>query len=145
MANLTIRYLFCLLLLSAGLSVFAGQSPGDVEQARQHIAALAWKVLGDHQQAVLIHMPAGSDEKSGSKQLAGILDDITRPRGVVLVIGSEDISAMASIIKNGFATVRRQRLAGCVVVYVGSASERQSVGEVIAKSGAEFRFVEFQP
>ena len=144
MNGISIRCIFFLFVSAVSLPVLAGQPTADVEQARQHISAVATKAL-DGQQFILLHMPSGSDEKAGSHQLAGILDDLKHPRGVVLVIGSEDTTAMANIIKGGFATVRRERLAGCVVIYVGLASERRSVGEVVAKSGAEFRFVEFQP
>ena len=145
MIGISMRCLFFLLLSSVNLPTLAAQSAVDVEQARQHISALASKTLEAHQQFVLLHMPAGSDKKAGSQRLSGILGDIKHPGGVVLVIGSEDISTMATIIKQGFANVPPQRLAGCVVIYVGSALEQQAVGEVVAKSGAEFRFVEFQP
>jgi hypothetical protein len=145
MISVLIRCMFSLLLSTLSLSAFAAQSQDDVEKARQHISALATKALDGPQHYIVLHMPAGSDVKSGSEQLAGILDDIKRPLGLVLVIGSEDTTAMATIVKNGFATVRRQKLAGCVVIYVGSASEQLSVGKLVTRSGAEFRFVEFQP
>ena len=139
------RRLIVLPLLFATIAAIAAPSNDEVEKNRQHIGALANKVLGDHQQFVLLHMPAGSDIKAGAKQLGGILGDINRPKGVVLVIGSEDTTAMASIVKKAFATVAHNRLAGCLVVFVGATSEQQSVGEAVTKTGAQFRFVEFHP
>jgi len=145
MVSTGFRRLIALPLLCAAVGVIAAQSTDAVEKSRQHIGALASKVLGEHQQFVLLHMPAGSDVEAGANQLGGILGDIKRPKGVVLVIGSEDTTAIASIVKKGFATVARNSLAGCIVVFVGAMSEQQSVGEAVAKSGAQFRFVEFQP
>jgi len=102
--NLTSRWILTLLLSCVVSASFAAQPDSDVEKARQHIAALAGKVLGEHEKFVLLHLPAGTnDENAGAKQLAGILGDIHNPNGVVLVVGSEDTTAIANMVKKAFA------------------------------------------
>ena len=64
--------------------------------------------------------------------------------GNMMAFGGPDSKATADLIIDAFKDAREGSFKGVVVLFVGAAADQDRVKETVAKSGAEFRFVEMK-
>ena len=113
------------------------------------------KTVKQHMQGVktnhpyLYFIPAGdgADVVAARKNQLGNVS-VTVARGVLpgnmMAFGGPDSKVTADLIGEAFKDGQDGAFKGVVVLFVGAAADQDRVKDAIAKSGAEFRFVEMK-
>ena len=146
------RYAFVALLVAILLSLFPNAALASeatrASETTQHIVDLGGSALAKedrNRNVTLVYVKAGAHVTENARRLADELDRIKDPNGIALVIGSEDTQTIAKIVLEAFNEAKPDHLVGCIVVFVGAASDNKLVGDAVSKTGASYRFVEFTP
>lgn len=113
------------------------------------------KTVMQHMQGVKTNHPymyyvpggAGPDQESTRKdQLDNVSTTVQRGvlPGNMMAFGGPDSKLTADLIVGAFKDAGDGTLKGVVVLFIGAPGDSDRVKEAIAKSGAEFRFVEMK-
>jgi hypothetical protein len=92
----------------------------------------------------------GGDSTDAQDQRKSQLDNVstTVARGVLpgnmMALGGPDSKLSADMLTEAFKNAQDGAFKGVVVLFVGAASDQDRVKDALAKSGAEFRFVEMK-
>ena len=89
----------------------------------------------------------GADQDSARKdQLDNVSTTVQRGvlPGNLMAFGGPNSKLTADLIAGSFADAGEGTLKGVVVLFIGAPADSDRVKEAIAKSGAEFRFVEMK-
>ena len=81
-----------------------------------------------------------------NNQLNSVSDAVARGvlPGNMMAFGGPDSKATADLVVDAFSKSRDGSFKGVVILFVGAAADQDRVKEAVAKSGAEFRFVEMK-
>lgn len=138
------RKLFAVLLLA---SLFLGQANAGSDQpppAVSRITELGGSALKNGgKDAILVYVPPGADLERNSQRLSDELNRVKDSRGLVLIAGSEDTTAMAKLVISAFQNIEPNRLAGATFVFVGATQDSPAVKSAVSRSGAKYLFAEF--
>jgi len=81
--------------------------------------------------------------KSQLENVSGTVSRGVLP-GNMLAFGGPDSKVTADLVTEAFKSASDGSFKGVVVLFVGAAADQDRVKEALAKSGAEFRFVEMK-
>jgi hypothetical protein len=126
-------------------------NPADTQAWRNYLG----RVVMNNMQGVktntpfMYFVPAG-DSPEVQDQRKNQADNVasTVARGVLpgnmMAFGGPDSKATADLIVEAFKDAREGSFKGVVVLFVGAAADQDRVRDAVAKSGAEYRFVEMK-
>ena len=94
-------------------------------------------------------VPAGDSQDvqdARNNQMNNVSDTVARGvlPGNMMAFGGPDSKATADLIEAAFQHSKEGSFKGVVVLFVGAAADQDRVKNAIAKTGAEFRFVEMK-
>ena len=97
----------------------------------------------------MYYVPAGDSSDildARNNQLNSVSDAVARGvlPGNMMAFGGPDSKATADLVVDGFSKARDGTFKGVVILFVGAAADQDRVKDAVAKSGAEFRFVEMK-
>jgi hypothetical protein len=128
-------------IAALAIAVIAVASPARC--GPKEIAEIAGKaVAGSTRQMYMFYLAPRSNIARGADGLLNVLTG-NNLNGIVFVVGSEDSEMMVAVIRRAFQDVRPGSLAGCRLIFVGSAADREAVAIFVKPSGAEFIFAEY--
>jgi hypothetical protein len=97
----------------------------------------------------MYYVPAGDSADildARNNQLNSVSDAVARGvlPGNMMAFGGPDSKATADLVVDAFSKSRDGSFKGVVILFVGAAADQDRVKGAVAKSGAEFRFVEMK-
>ncbi|MEP6483579.1 MAG: hypothetical protein ABJB01_03950 [Rudaea sp.] len=97
----------------------------------------------------MYYVPAGDAQDvqdARNSQLNNVSDTVARGvlPGNMMAFGGPDSKTTADLIEAAFQHSRDGSFKGVVILFVGAAADQDRVKAAIAKTGAEFRFVEMK-
>jgi hypothetical protein len=104
-------------------------------------------VKSNHPYMYYVPSGEGADQESSRKdQLDNVTTTVARGvlPGNMMAFGGPDSKLTADLIVEAFKSASDGALKGVVVLFVGAPADSDRVKEAIAKSGAEYRFVELK-
>ncbi len=104
-------------------------------------------VKSSHPYMYFVPSGDGADVVDARKQQLDNVD-VTVQRGVLpgnmMAFGGPDSTLTADLISEAFKDAQDGSFKGVIVLFVGAAADQDRVKDAVAKSGAEFRFVEMK-
>ena len=94
-------------------------------------------------------VPGGEDDAAKAdrqNQLDNVKNVVARGvlPGNMMAFGGPDSKATADLIEGAFKDAKDGSFKGVVILFVGAAADQDRVKNAVAKTGAEFRFVEMK-
>jgi hypothetical protein len=94
-------------------------------------------------------VPAGDGQDvqdARNNQMNNVSDTVARGvlPGNMMAFGGPDSKATADLVEGAFKDARDGSFKGVVILFVGAAADQDRVKNAVAKTGAEFRFVEMK-
>jgi hypothetical protein len=129
------------------------KSADDKAGWQKYMSAQVTKFMRENQTVVktnhpyLYYVPGGDSQDAQNarqNQLNNVSDVVARGvlPGNMMAFGGPDSKATADMMIEAFKSANSGAFKGAVVMFIGAAADQDRVKEGLAKSGADFRFVE---
>ena len=131
------------------------QSAEDKTAWQKYLSAQVTKYMRENQATVktlhpyMYYIPSGdSADVQGARlqQLNNVSDSVARGvlPGNVMAFGGPDSKATADLVVEAFKGANEGSFKGVAVLFIGAAADQDRVKDALAKSGADYKFIEMK-
>ena len=131
------------------------KSPDDKSAWQKYLSAQVTKFMRENPAAVktthpfMYYVPAGDSpdvQSARQQQLNNVSDVVARGvlPGNLMAFGGPDSKPVADLIVEAFKGANEGSFKGATVMFIGAAADQDRVKDALAKSGADYRFIEMK-